>query len=439
MKRNIMITLLIGLTYLSSNGQTYHELKVGDQVPDITIRNFFDDDKKAVKISDMYRHKLLILDFWATWCGACLDEMANFPRLKAEFGDKLNILSVGYESKEKIGFLFKRNPIYHNKEWPTIYADSLMSFILFPHHTLPHLVWIDSTGRVKTITEGDKLTSENIRDVFNGKKVNARVKIDNENYAPSIMLKPFRQMDTDFIARSILTRRMNGGGVGFVSMQPLSADLSPLFTRNYNGNVTLWALYWRALFPLDACYFNEDRLIFECADSLRFVKPSKSKEAIRNSKYEIWDNYADSNTYCYEMIVPRPLPDSVLRAYMLSDLNRYLNLNGRWENREMVCYAIRNAKDRLKDVIVEPDSTKETYYNSKVEPITYTELLKLINKRIIEKYVLNESSIPFDKILNIRSSIRDGITPSGLSSFLTHLELKLVKVKRKIPVYVVSE
>src|ERR1700748_485042 len=102
MKRYLIITLILTNIYSKSKGQTYHEVNIGDRVPDITIHHFFDDDNKAVKIKDLYDHKLLILDFWGTWCGACLDEMKNFPKLKEEFGERLNIVAVGYESKERI-------------------------------------------------------------------------------------------------------------------------------------------------------------------------------------------------------------------------------------------------------------------------------------------------------------------------------------------------
>lgn len=439
MKKYVFFLVLLCLRFYSSYGQTYREVKVGDKVPDVTIQHFFNDEKKAVKISELYKHRLLILDFWGTWCSACLDEMQTFPALKAKFGDQINIVAVGYEPKEKIAALFKRNPALNGKQWSTLYGDSLLTRVLFPHHTLPHLVWIDSTGKVITMTEGYHLTPEHINEALSGEKVSSKVKIDNPNFSPSIMYKPFRQMDTNFFARSILTKGMTGGGIGFASFQPYSSDKHPLFNRIYNANIGLWQLYWQAVFPLDANDLNEDRLIFEVSDTLRFIAPSHSDEAIKHSKYKTYDNWVDSNAYCYELILPKKSPDSVLRAIMLSDLNRYLNLNGRWEWREMNCYAIKDNDGNSKDSIVVPDSSKEIYYNKRVEPITYAELLKLINKRISEKYVFNESSISNDHIFNISSEILVNISPAGISSFLSHMGLRLVTVKRKVPVYVVSD
>ena len=37
---------------------------------------------------ELYRGKVLLLDFWATWCGPCLEEMPNLRRLYAKHHDQ---------------------------------------------------------------------------------------------------------------------------------------------------------------------------------------------------------------------------------------------------------------------------------------------------------------------------------------------------------------
>lgn len=50
-----------------------------------------------------WQGQLLIVNFWATWCAPCREEMPEFVRLQAEFGSKgLQFVGIAADDAEKV-------------------------------------------------------------------------------------------------------------------------------------------------------------------------------------------------------------------------------------------------------------------------------------------------------------------------------------------------
>jgi thiol-disulfide isomerase/thioredoxin len=94
MKRYIiLIYCVILVTTNYAQPQQLRSLVVGDIVPDIEISNMINNSSATQKLFD-FKSDLLIIDFWATWCGPCVASFPKLEFLQKKFGEKLRILSV---------------------------------------------------------------------------------------------------------------------------------------------------------------------------------------------------------------------------------------------------------------------------------------------------------------------------------------------------------
>ena len=88
---------------------------------------------KTVKLSD-YRGKRVLLNFWATWCGPCVQEMPAFQRLSEDYPDDVVILAVNCgESKEEV---------------PIALDENLEASNLYPATSIPLTLIVDEEGDI---------------------------------------------------------------------------------------------------------------------------------------------------------------------------------------------------------------------------------------------------------------------------------------------------
>ena len=80
-------------------------MKERPEAPDFTLPNAAG---KKVSLKD-YRGKVVFLNFWATWCESCRDEMPSMERLYKEFkGKGLEIVAVNVKEKRQDALAFAK-------------------------------------------------------------------------------------------------------------------------------------------------------------------------------------------------------------------------------------------------------------------------------------------------------------------------------------------
>lgn len=73
-------------------------VKDGKKAADFELKTL---EGKSIKLSD-YHGKIVIIDFWATWCGPCRKGVPDLVELQNEYKDKLVVIGISLDQQNTI-------------------------------------------------------------------------------------------------------------------------------------------------------------------------------------------------------------------------------------------------------------------------------------------------------------------------------------------------
>lgn len=127
--------------------ETYKELSVGDTAPDFTAQLA---DGGSFTLSEQ-NDKVVLLNFWATWCGPCVGEMPAFEKLVGEYQEEAAILAVNcLEDEGTVNQFIKEN----GYTFPIAYDEKGTINAKYPTSGIPYTLVIGKDGVVKKIFVG---------------------------------------------------------------------------------------------------------------------------------------------------------------------------------------------------------------------------------------------------------------------------------------------
>jgi peroxiredoxin len=68
---------------------------VGSPAPEFTVQ----DADRTVSLREL-RGKIVVLNFWATWCPPCVDEMPSLTALQSRMKDQVVVLAISLDESE---------------------------------------------------------------------------------------------------------------------------------------------------------------------------------------------------------------------------------------------------------------------------------------------------------------------------------------------------
>lgn len=333
--------LVISLRSLAQNPELpLRPIKVGDVVPDIYLNNISNYKATSAKFSDFYNHKVIIIDFWATWCSPCLAALPNLQKVQNELKDDVLVLVVNSSGSGDSKITATKELQKRGINLTSIVEDNILEK-LFPHQVVPHDVWIDHNGRVIAITSDQEVTISKVKALVNQQKLDLKSKIEVFS-DPTKPLAGVQFENTEIKYRSILLNHKEGFNGG--TFRHFDTDQKRVLLAEDH----LMRMFLFAGLNGYNYNFNTNKIIWNVSDSLLYkIRP---RDVFRPDKYfKSYDEYEKSRQ-SYELIMPPETSDSTFYQTMLSELNKLFNLKARVEKRTIPCWLLVRT-DLGKDLI----------------------------------------------------------------------------------------
>ncbi|WP_199141628.1 TlpA family protein disulfide reductase [Pedobacter sp. ASV12] len=263
-------------------------LQVGQALPVLSLDSVINFPTKTLSTSS-FRGKLLIIDFWATWCGPCIGMFPKMERLQQQFDGQVQFLAVTYQKSAEVKAFLQQRKTKHGAI--PLVSNEKQLHRLFPHVYLPHYVWIDENGVVRAITDHEAIDAQHIRQMLAKQdqgfemKHDTRLELNSQNLFLNQNAPVFEQGLKGY---SYFSGFIEGLSAGY-AIYPNDTAKGKRLTATNLSLMNLFSIAYR-----DYGNFGYKNMVFMLKDS------SQLSIGIAKTKLKDW---AKKHTYCFEVVV----------------------------------------------------------------------------------------------------------------------------------------
>jgi len=385
--KNKLIVIVAFFIILSCPVKTFSQLngiKIGETCPDVMIPHIINYKTDRASVAD-FKGKLLLLDFWATWCAPCVSMLPVTDSLQKEFEGEIQILPVTDQDEATVTKFLNNLKLYKNIAAPSVTNDHELR-AMFPHIEIPHYVWIDGNSKVIAITGAEQVNATVIQNFLSKNEIALPVKTDDfktiNDRAPMFVTgneliegnnTRFEKIpSSDLLFHSVITKHLDGFGCE----QAIDSE------RITCKNSSMGDLYRVALGDNKLINIEVNGTIWE-TNNREVKKMTDSAIIMLGQSRAANDAWMNLYSYCYELKCPAELKNKKFEL-MLAELNNYFgtlyNIVGSLERRKVNCLALTIInKNKLTNSAASKNQYAIDEYHLQLKNAPVSELLGLLS------------------------------------------------------------
>lgn len=140
-RKNLILTLVILWLNFLAGGYN----KLAAEVVDFSLKSI---DGSTYKLSEHLKKKIIVIDFWATWCKPCKKLLKKLNKIYLDLQDEVDVITISVD--ESSAFVMVDSYVKGKgfKFRVLIDPDSTVSRIFNPAQKIPFTVIIDKKGEI---------------------------------------------------------------------------------------------------------------------------------------------------------------------------------------------------------------------------------------------------------------------------------------------------
>ena len=401
-------------------------LLLGEKVPDnlwFKPLKIINGTKETLSLSD-FKESLVILEFWASNCSACLKNIPKVAEINNQFKDSAIILPVSEQPKNAIAKFFEGEYGRNYKDLISVTDDSILGKY-FPHYGVPYLVWIYD-GKVMSTTDAGQLSAESVSDILQEKKSSLKNIQQMDASKPLFLKESYFDNDATTLQNYFILSKGAVNGIGSGSSfrkSPTGAINGRMFSNLPLGDI-LFAIGLEIFKQKgEVALFNEKRAVINVADQSKI--------------FQLTDDYIDKdNLYSLDLIVPEKKADS-LYYFMLDNLNRYTGIKSKFKVVPTKCLVLKRTSE--KDKIRTKGGKRISTFPRTPSIIQNAPLSVMVNmlngKTPISLPIIDETNYTS----NVDIQISSVTTIEKLQKELLQYDLELIEASRNLLTLIVED